>query len=310
MSSSTTLLDTISSSQASKEVTANAMFDAASQTMIFGRRASTTTALTWGYYGGRMLVDGVLTAIANGTVALTGSTTNYVEATRAGVVSKNTTAFTPGSIPLYTIVTGVSTVTSYTDERAWVDPGYMSHVASFAVTAADVTLTAAQARAKQLTTTGVLTGNRSVILPNAGWWMIYCNNTGAYTTTWKTSGGSGVVIPQGTRAIIHADGTNVVLMEDQAIVAGRFVRAMADANFTLLASDAKNNILECTGALTALRDLIVPLTSQQWTVFANVTGGFGIRVIGASGTGITIADGKRAIVYSDGTNVVRATADV
>ena len=112
MSNSTTLLDTISTSQSQKEVTANAMFDAASQSMIFGRRASTTTALTCGYYGGRMLVDGVLTAIANGTVALTASTTNYVEATRAGVVSKNTTGFTAGQIPLYTIVTGTASVTS------------------------------------------------------------------------------------------------------------------------------------------------------------------------------------------------------
>ena len=100
------------------------MFDAASQAMIFGRRATTTSALTWGYYGGRMLVDGVLTAIANGTVALTASNTNYVEATRAGVVSANITAFTPGQIPLYTIVAGASAVTSYTDERAPVDPAY------------------------------------------------------------------------------------------------------------------------------------------------------------------------------------------
>jgi hypothetical protein len=51
------------------------------------------------------------------------------------------------------------------------------------------------------------------------------------------------------------------------------------------------------------------LGAKQWTVFANVTG-FGIQVIGASGTGIVIAVGKRAIVYADGTNVVRVTADV
>lgn len=220
MSSSTSLLDTISSSQASKEVTANAMFDAASQVMLFGRRATTTSALTWGFYGGRMLVDGVLTAIANGTVALTGSTTNYVEATRAGVVSKNTTGFTAGQIPLYTIVTGVSTVTSYTDERAPIDPAFMTHQVSFAVTSGDVTLTAAQARARHLTTTGVLTGNRNVILPNNGFWLVFNNNTGAYTTTFKTSGGTGISVTQGTRAVIFADGTNVVLATTDMLVAG------------------------------------------------------------------------------------------
>jgi hypothetical protein len=113
MSNSTTLLDTIQQAQASKEVTANAMFDAASPAMLFGRRASTTTGLTWGYYGGYK--NG--TAIANGTVTLTASNTNYVEATTAGVVSANTSGFTSGRHPLYEIVVGASTVTSYLDRR-------------------------------------------------------------------------------------------------------------------------------------------------------------------------------------------------
>jgi hypothetical protein len=117
MSNSTTLLDLIAQSQAQKEVTANALFDAASPATIFGRRASTTTALTWGYYGGSLTIGGTPTPIANGTVTLTASTTNYVEATSAGVVSKNTTGFTAGSIPLYTVVTSSAAVDSYTDHR-------------------------------------------------------------------------------------------------------------------------------------------------------------------------------------------------
>lgn len=303
MSNSTTLLDLITSSQATKEVTANAMFDAASPAMFLGRRASTTSGLNWGYYGSRMLVDGVLTAIASGSVLLTASTTNYVEATRAGVVSKNTTGFTAGSIPMYTVVTGVSTITSYTDERAWVDPAYMTHNASVAVTSADVTLTAAQARVKLLTITGALTGNRAVIVPNAWYCMVYNSNTGAFTTTFKTSAGAGIVIPQGTRAMLYADGTNVVLMQQQGVY-GRFVRAMADANYTLVAADYANNHIECTGALTAVRDIVVPLTPQRFTVFVNTSGGFGVRFIAASGTGVTIADGTYATVMFDGTNVV------
>jgi len=117
MSDSTTKLDLISQSQAQKEVTTNALHDAASPGMLFGRRASTTTGLTWGHYGGSILIAGTPTAIANGTTALTASTTNYVEATTTGTVSKNTSAFTAGRIPLYTIVTGSATVTSYTDHR-------------------------------------------------------------------------------------------------------------------------------------------------------------------------------------------------
>lgn len=210
MASSTTILDLISQSQASKEITANALFDAGSPATIFGRRANACSGLTWGYYGGSLLVEGSVTAIANGSIALSASTTNYVEATRAGVVSKNTTGFTPGGIPLYTVVTGSSTVTSYTDQRAWVQPDHVTSSASVAVTSADVTLTQAQAACGYLTTTGILTGNRNVIVPNYWSAAVYCGNTGAFTTTFKTAAGAGIVVAQTKRAILLADGTNVV----------------------------------------------------------------------------------------------------
>lgn len=117
MSGSTTNLDLIATAQAQKEVTANALFDASSAAMMFGRRASTCSALTWGYYGGGMMLSGVPTVIANGTVALAASDTNYVEADNAGVVTANVIGFTVGAYPLYEIVTGAATVTSYIDYR-------------------------------------------------------------------------------------------------------------------------------------------------------------------------------------------------
>jgi hypothetical protein len=81
---------------------------------------------------------------------------------------------------------------------------------SVAVTAADVTLTANQASARHLTTTGVLTGNRNVIVPDHWEAIVFCNNTGAFTTTFKTAAGTGIVVAQTKRAILFADGTNVV----------------------------------------------------------------------------------------------------
>jgi len=192
------------------------MFDALSPASFFGRRASTSSGLTWGYYGGTMLVDGALTQIANGTLALTGSATNYVEINRSGSISKNTTGYTPGSIPLYTIVCGASTAWPYTDHRAWVQPKDQTSNASVAVTSADVTLSAAQASCRYLTTTGILTGNRNVIVPNNWEGIVYCNNTGAFTTTFKTSGGAGIVVAQTKRAVLYADGTNVVRVTPDA----------------------------------------------------------------------------------------------
>ena len=66
--------------------------------------------------------------------------------------------------------------------------------------------------------------------------------------------------------------------------------------------------LTFTGTLTATRDIVVPLVGKkQWTVYNGT--GQSLRFIGASGTGITVATGKHAIVRSDGTNIVRVMAD-
>lgn len=216
MSDSTSLLTQLTTAQAGKEATVNELLNALSQT-VFGGRKQSSSGLSWDYFGGRILVDGVSTAIANGTVTLSASTTNYVEATRAGVVSKNTTGFTPGSIALYKVVTGTATVTSYEDHRPWLK-----------------------------------------------------------------------------------------------LAPGKLARAIAsDANITLTHAEALCDILEFTSgvSLTATRDVVLPLAAKQYTVFNNTTGSQSLQFIGATGTGITVASGKRAIIYADGTNIVRVTAD-
>lgn len=84
MANSSTNIDGIISSQASKEVTANAFFDAASPATLYGRRQSQCSGLTWGYYGGNVTKsDGTLGQVGNSTLALTASTTNYVVAAKS-----------------------------------------------------------------------------------------------------------------------------------------------------------------------------------------------------------------------------------
>jgi hypothetical protein len=118
MANSTSNLDLINASQSNKEVTANALLDAASPAMLYGRRAVSSAGLTFGYYGGTVSISGTPTQIANGTVTLAQSATNYVEADPAtGAVSVNQTGFTTGRTPLYTVITVTSTVSSYTDLR-------------------------------------------------------------------------------------------------------------------------------------------------------------------------------------------------
>ena len=119
MSDSTTNLATLTAQTANNETRVNELVDALSPASVYGRDASTTTGLTLGYYGGRY--GG--TSVANGTVALTGSTTNYIVASRstyAVSVATSTTNWNNAAdyLRLYSVVTGSATVTSYQDHRA------------------------------------------------------------------------------------------------------------------------------------------------------------------------------------------------
>jgi hypothetical protein len=81
--------------------------------------------------------------------------------------------------------------------------------------------------------------------------------------------------------------------------------ATANANVTLTFTQYKHGTIEVTGANTAKRDIIIPrIQGMVWTFRVKTTGGFGVRIIGASGTGQDIADTTSGRVYHDGTNVV------
>ena len=122
MANSSTHIDGIISSQASKEVTANAFFDAASPATLYGRRQSQCSGLTWAYYGGNVTrSDNTLAQIGNGTLALTASATNYIVAKKEdGAVTASTATTNWNSADywrLYSVVTAAAAVSSYTDSR-------------------------------------------------------------------------------------------------------------------------------------------------------------------------------------------------
>jgi hypothetical protein len=98
--------------------TVNETFDAASPATIGARNATTSSLLTWGYFGGR--ISGV--DRANGTVTLTASATNYVVMKKSDLVVSVSTATTNWNDSanywrLYSIVTNATTATSWIDER-------------------------------------------------------------------------------------------------------------------------------------------------------------------------------------------------
>lgn len=60
---------------------------------------------------------------------------------------------------------------------------------------------------------------------------------------------------------------------------------------------AQYAVLNCTGARTAARNILVPTYSKTYYVLNNTTGGYSITVKKSGGTGVTIANGESAIVY-------------
>lgn len=92
---------------------------------------------------------------------------------------------------------------------------------------------------------------------------------------------------------------------------GRSAIPVTDANLTPTAGQLQATCLEVTtGTYTAQRNLVLPLSNGQIFIVANLQlGAFGVQCIGATGTGVVIAQNKVAIIRCDGTNWVRVTAD-
>lgn len=106
--------------------------------------------------------------------------------------------------------------------------------------------------------------------------------------------------------------TNLGTLLEQAITGVQTI-AMADANYTLsnyngVTDEARNAVLVVTGANTAVRDLIPPVVKKLYTIVNNTTGGYAIRVIGATGSGVNVPNGYTALVYCNGTNFYQAVS--
>lgn len=112
-----TTLATVTAGEGADTVV-NQNTDSMSPAGMYGRRAPATSGLTWAYYGGR----GFGNTIADSTVTLAASTTNYVVASRStGAVSVSAVLTNWNDLTnyyrIYLIVTGTASVTSATDYR-------------------------------------------------------------------------------------------------------------------------------------------------------------------------------------------------
>lgn len=90
---------------------------------------------------------------------------------------------------------------------------------------------------------------------------------------------------------------------------GALALALSDANTTLTAAQSLYQVLTFTGTLTATRDVVMPnINGFMWFVVNGSDHSLVFKVSGQTGT--TVATGKSAWIRGDGTDTVRATADV
>jgi hypothetical protein len=104
---------------------------------------------------------------------------------------------------------------------------------------------------------------------------------------------------------------NLGTLIEQAI-SGYVTQAITDGADTVITIPngstgvARNMYIEMTGALTAARNLIVPTNKKLYFIYNNTTGGFAVTVKVSGQTGVSVPNGAKVLLVSNGTDVVTA----
>ena len=104
------------------------------------------------------------------------------------------------------------------------------------------------------------------------------------------------------------DGTNTTQLATtafvQAAVGGYLAKSVTGGTVTLTDLEASNPVIGFSGDLTSNLTVVVPTSVKRlWAIYNATTGAYTLTVKTASGTGVAVAQGKRNLVYTDGTNV-------
>ena len=149
-------------------------------------------------------------------------------------------------------------------------------------------------------------------------WFLYLRNSGTGAISAEPPGaqtidGSGSLSFQPDEsAIIVSDGTNynTIGFGQSAIFAFDYtvIDVPGSGDYTLTGSELNRVAYRFTGALTGDRPIIVPATVQQYWVDNQTTGAYTLTIEPSGGwTDVIVAQGERAILYCDGTDVLNAS---
>jgi hypothetical protein len=157
-----------------------------------------------------------------------------------------------------------------------------------------------------MATAGTLGNNWFFQLRNEGTGALLVDPPGTQTI----NGSSTLTFQPGDSAIIFTDGLNFYTLGygQSPVFAFDYtsISVAGTGNYTLSGSELNRIAYNFTGVLTGNRTVIVPQTVQQYWAANNTTGPYTLTIKTSIAAGYTINQGSRAILYSDGTNVVAA----
>jgi len=220
----------------------NTIFDKLDKAIMsnnFAENSASHSGLNFYYLNGR-LMDGItLREISGNFVTLTDDTTNYVEVSTAGTVSANTTSFTAGSIPLFTVITSSGSISTVNDKRSYMTASYNSlFTLNSSVVETDYNFLVGTGTKKDWATTFEyiqLSGNSSLAFTKTAGANseLYITNNGYYDTTdsrWE---------------YISEDEASRIILEDGKIKLQTAVSGVADDPITfidVMMMDSTNNV--------------------------------------------------------------------
>lgn len=261
----------------------------------FGRRQSTTSGLTWGYYGCTQWLNGTPTQTANGTLTLVASRTQQIE---AGYVSTTTTAITGISIANPCVIT----VASHT-----YDVGDVLWLTGIAGTV-QINNSFAKVTAKTATTITLAVSSTGMTAWTSGGTLAKVTTAGTVAFKIGLGHGTAFVAPISLYQVV-AGASTVTSYTDYRLpsnpIYSRLSKSVAgSANVTLTLDEQRNNQVEFTGTLTGNINVIVLSVANQWIMTNNTSGAFTLTVITPTGTGTVLAAATSKVMFCDGTNVL------
>lgn len=147
-------------------------------------------------------------------------------------------------------------------------------------------------------------------------WFVYLRNSGSGAISADApgstliNGSSFLNFQPGDSAVIASDGANfyTIGFGQSATFAFDYtvINVAGTGNYTLTGTELNRVSYRFNGLLTGNRSIIVPATVQQYWVDNQTTGSYTLTVKTPAGSGVIVGQGTRAILYSDGTDVLDA----